>query len=72
MKGLKGKHLRGGTTLDICKMLNLIFSQVEDSSSCNVTADSSDRGICARALYDYQAGEFGPGWNSQKIKTHFL
>uniref|UniRef100_A0A8C7Z5S9 Drebrin-like b n=1 Tax=Oryzias sinensis TaxID=183150 RepID=A0A8C7Z5S9_9TELE len=46
-----------GTTLDICNMLNLIFSQVEDSSSCNVTADSSDRGICARALYDYQAAD---------------
>ncbi|XP_011477659.1 drebrin-like protein isoform X3 [Oryzias latipes] len=32
-------------------------AQVEDSSSCNVTADSSDRGICARALYDYQAAD---------------
>ncbi|RVE68383.1 hypothetical protein OJAV_G00091560 [Oryzias javanicus] len=32
-------------------------TQVEDSSSYNVTADSSGRGICARALYDYQAAD---------------
>lgn len=45
----------------VCNMLNQqhFFPQVEDSSSYSVTADSSDKGICARALYDYQAGEFG-------------
>ncbi|XP_024131659.1 drebrin-like b isoform X3 [Oryzias melastigma] len=32
-------------------------AQVEDSSSYSVTADSSDKGICARALYDYQAAD---------------
>lgn len=32
---------------------------MEESNSYEVTAEeASDRGICARALYDYQAGEF--------------
>lgn len=36
-----------------------ICSQVEDNSSYEVTTEeTSDRGNCARALYDYQAGEF--------------
>uniref|UniRef100_H2M856 Drebrin-like b n=1 Tax=Oryzias latipes TaxID=8090 RepID=H2M856_ORYLA len=33
------------------------FCPASPSDSCNVTADSSDRGICARALYDYQAAD---------------
>ncbi|XP_042344183.1 drebrin-like b isoform X1 [Plectropomus leopardus] len=33
-------------------------AQVEESNSCEVNAeDTSDRGICARALYDYQAAD---------------
>lgn len=33
-------------------------SQVEENNLYEVTADeTSDRGTCARALYDYQAGE---------------
>ncbi|XP_030593939.1 drebrin-like b isoform X2 [Archocentrus centrarchus] len=32
--------------------------QVEETNSCEVAAeDTSDRGICARALYDYQAAD---------------
>ena len=36
---------------------------MEEKNSSEVTAEEpADRGVCARALYDYQAGESVFGW----------
>lgn len=48
----------GTSIIPIILKQNWFYSQAEENNTCEVPAeDTSDRGVSARALYDYQAGE---------------
>lgn len=61
------RHFYHKTYLNLLHELMSFLLQVDESNSYEMTVEeTSDKGICARALYDYQAGELSQcnikGW----------